>query len=408
MEHYTYLAHYGIPKQKWGVRRFQNPDGSLTPEGRRRYGVGVASDKAYEKSARYKAKSDAYALKSRRALDKYDQFKSDKLKRKAEKYAVKASGQYAKAVRLSNKDDKIVNKRYSESDIYAMEGAKRAGLLGAAVGKAVGVYKERKNVKEQKRTEQSEKDNAELESKSIYDVSVNSRLKPLSQRVNDTEDQLQKICDANVKKLSDVMKSIPGRNPYDDVDSLYDGGFATELATRMNERFDVDAILDQRMDEYVHDYREGLISKKEFRQHYETELNDYSAWVVDTYSAKDLEKVAKTFVSTDGYNVGEYGDTSPKTGWKDYLKRVDSWEGVDSNSLNRQNSKASSGQLSSKQKGQISNAVADQMIRKNSSKNMSGVASAAKALRKTGNYTNEEIAKMLSLSIGELDKLLYA
>lgn len=43
-----------------------------------------------------------------------------------------------------------------------------------------------------------------------------------------------------------------------------------------------------------------------------------------------------------------------------------------------------------------------------SSKNMSGVASAAKALRKTGNYTNEEIAKMLSLSVGELDKLLYA
>lgn len=33
------LAHYGIPHQKKGVRRFQNPDGSLTPEGRIRYGV---------------------------------------------------------------------------------------------------------------------------------------------------------------------------------------------------------------------------------------------------------------------------------------------------------------------------------------------------------------------------------
>jgi hypothetical protein len=37
MEHYTYLAHYGIKDMKWGVRRFQNPDGSLTPEGRARY-----------------------------------------------------------------------------------------------------------------------------------------------------------------------------------------------------------------------------------------------------------------------------------------------------------------------------------------------------------------------------------
>ena len=31
-----YLAHHGIKGQKWGVRRYQNPDGSLTEEGKRR------------------------------------------------------------------------------------------------------------------------------------------------------------------------------------------------------------------------------------------------------------------------------------------------------------------------------------------------------------------------------------
>ena len=34
------LQHHGIKGQKWGVRRFQNKDGSLTPAGRRRYDDG--------------------------------------------------------------------------------------------------------------------------------------------------------------------------------------------------------------------------------------------------------------------------------------------------------------------------------------------------------------------------------
>lgn len=33
----NYIKHYGIKGMKWGVRRYQNKDGSLTPEGRKRY-----------------------------------------------------------------------------------------------------------------------------------------------------------------------------------------------------------------------------------------------------------------------------------------------------------------------------------------------------------------------------------
>ena len=31
-----YIYHHGIKGQKWGVRRFQNPDGTLTSEGKAR------------------------------------------------------------------------------------------------------------------------------------------------------------------------------------------------------------------------------------------------------------------------------------------------------------------------------------------------------------------------------------
>ena len=36
----SYLEHHGIKGQKWGVRRFQNEDGSLKAAGEKRYGVG--------------------------------------------------------------------------------------------------------------------------------------------------------------------------------------------------------------------------------------------------------------------------------------------------------------------------------------------------------------------------------
>lgn len=39
-----YLEHHGILGQKWGIRRFQNPDGSLTEEGRKRYGDILTPD----------------------------------------------------------------------------------------------------------------------------------------------------------------------------------------------------------------------------------------------------------------------------------------------------------------------------------------------------------------------------
>lgn len=46
MSELNYLAHYGVKGQKYGVRQYQNLDGSLTPLGRVHYGVGEARKKA--------------------------------------------------------------------------------------------------------------------------------------------------------------------------------------------------------------------------------------------------------------------------------------------------------------------------------------------------------------------------
>ena len=68
----TELTHWGIKGMKWGVRRYQNSDGTLTPAGKKRY-----SESGDDREKRLR-KEDA---KNRRILSTSDiQKKIDRLK----------------------------------------------------------------------------------------------------------------------------------------------------------------------------------------------------------------------------------------------------------------------------------------------------------------------------------------
>ena len=61
----TELKHHGIKGQRWGIRRYQNEDGSLTPRGRKRYN----KNKQYIDELR--SKEDATIKNNRAFLDNY-------------------------------------------------------------------------------------------------------------------------------------------------------------------------------------------------------------------------------------------------------------------------------------------------------------------------------------------------
>lgn len=59
-----YLTHHGIKGQRWGIRRYQNKDGSLTPAGRKKYynpdgSLTKAGYKKFSKEYNYK-EGDSY------------------------------------------------------------------------------------------------------------------------------------------------------------------------------------------------------------------------------------------------------------------------------------------------------------------------------------------------------------
>ena len=94
------LYHHGIQGMKWGVRRYQNEDGSLTEEGKRRY--NTYSEKAERAEGRLKA-ANAEIDRAREAKQKYKDAKNDEFMRKS-----------GEAKRLKKEAKKLNSKRNSE------------------------------------------------------------------------------------------------------------------------------------------------------------------------------------------------------------------------------------------------------------------------------------------------------
>lgn len=122
------LYHHGIKGQKWGVRRFQNPDGSLTPEGKKRYSKSDGKMKGITEVAIYLAIVGvmnaplAIGVAVGKAKKKgAEKFVTECDKERAEATTDKKTGLKVKSKELPEKEDvKRVNPQYGV-DKYDVE-----------------------------------------------------------------------------------------------------------------------------------------------------------------------------------------------------------------------------------------------------------------------------------------------
>ena len=84
----SYLAHHGILGMKWGIRRYQNSDGSLTSAGKKRYASEVrrAEKKAAKEENRRIRKERKQKLRDRRRMSDEDLLKEIGRLEKEKKY----------------------------------------------------------------------------------------------------------------------------------------------------------------------------------------------------------------------------------------------------------------------------------------------------------------------------------
>lgn len=100
------LYHHGIKGQKWGVRRYQNEDGTLTAEGRNRYGYGPAREAYNTAKANYRAQMKTAKDGHRQALRSIDD------ETLAKEYEIESN--YARGDRLTRADEARQRAMYEE------------------------------------------------------------------------------------------------------------------------------------------------------------------------------------------------------------------------------------------------------------------------------------------------------
>ena len=252
-----YLEHYGITGQKWGIRRYQNKDGSLTPAGKKRYGStldevrekynqaeNVAKSKRLraeqerqknnlqklmtlsnshtqlrKDKAAYKAERKAYELeKAYNNLENYE--KGNITEKDARKLIERQDALRQKNLNLAREQNKILdrnNVEYFDLDVNSLpeKDRKKFNSLSEEIKRNEKMIEDTNSI-EAKYIENRYKNSDNMSSDELFKLSSDTYDVYMHSLGTDRADKLGKMMEdldnkAVVKSLDEVSKMKPGR-----------------------------------------------------------------------------------------------------------------------------------------------------------------------------------------------------
>lgn len=227
----TELYHFGIKGQKWGVRRYQNEDGSLTPAGVKRYGTveNFNRHQLMKKSVKNMTDDELRQVTARKeAENRYRELNRSPLVKSAENLFNKISDALEKReARKEREEDRKLRQLESVNSVArAKELTKQEASRAKQKQSEVAIANSKSKINESKAELRKAKNARKAQKFWNRFLSMKEAKQKHAYSKSEAKDQLDKASWDVIKqeKLSDIARHVADQKKYAAEEAMYKSG----------------------------------------------------------------------------------------------------------------------------------------------------------------------------------------